>query len=98
MKGSFFQRHLVEESFASAKPWPEQVKLEPSSKPTNAEYEQWTLQLDDARPKPNGTAHLTNGTGHRPNGMVNGVHEAVKGAKLSSLKAEHEGSNINSVV
>lgn len=45
MKGSFFQRHLVEDSFMVAKSWPEQVKLGQGEKPLNAEYEQWTLQL-----------------------------------------------------
>ena len=45
MKGSFFQRHLVEDSFAAAKSWPEQVKLSEGTKPTNADYEQWTCQL-----------------------------------------------------
>ena len=86
MKGSFFQRHLVEESFASAKSWPEQARLEPSSKPTNAEYEQWTLQLDEAKPKLNGNTHMTNGIGDSPKGMANGVHDEMKSAKLSAVK------------
>lgn len=45
MRGSFFQRHLVEKSFSWGKSWPEQVKLSSRSKPANAEYEQWTRQL-----------------------------------------------------
>ena len=66
MKGSFFQRHLVEDAFASAKSWPEQVKLDSGSKPTNAEYEQWTLQLEpEAKSKANGIVNGTNGTVNR---------------------------------
>lgn len=45
MKGSFFQRHLVEQSFTKAKSWPEQVELSNAARPTNAEYELWTQQL-----------------------------------------------------
>ena len=45
MKGSYFQRHLVEESFAEAKSWPEQMELSKKARPTNAEYELWTQQL-----------------------------------------------------
>jgi hypothetical protein len=45
MKGSFFQRHLVEESFRTRRSWSEQAELSSGAKPTNAEYEQWTLQL-----------------------------------------------------
>ena len=45
MKGSFFQRHLAEQSFAKAKSWPEQVELSKKGRPTNAEYELWTQQL-----------------------------------------------------
>ncbi|MCJ1266046.1 hypothetical protein MMC22_005928 [Lobaria immixta] len=45
MRGSFFQKHLVEESFHQVKPWPEQHKLSSGPKPNNAEYEQWTLPL-----------------------------------------------------
>ncbi len=45
MKGSFFQRHLIEQSFTEAKSWPEQVELSKKAKPTNAEYELWTQQL-----------------------------------------------------
>ncbi|KAK0513964.1 hypothetical protein JMJ35_003686 [Cladonia borealis] len=45
MKGSFFQRHLAEQSFAKAKSWPEQVELSNKGRPTNAEYELWTQQL-----------------------------------------------------
>lgn len=45
MKGSFFQRHLVEDSFAVAKSWPDQMRLSEGQKPSNAEFEQWTCQL-----------------------------------------------------
>lgn len=45
MRGSFFQRHLVEDSWATAKSWPAQVQLSEGAKPTNAEFEPWTRQL-----------------------------------------------------
>lgn len=45
MRGSFFQKHLVEESFRQERSWSEQHKLSSGPKPINAEYEQWTLQL-----------------------------------------------------
>ena len=62
MKGSFFQRHLVQEAFATARSWPEQVKLQEGGKPANAEYEQWTLQLEyDAQSKANGVPSGMNG-------------------------------------
>lgn len=38
MKGSWFQRHLVEESYSEAKSWREQVVMD-RGKPLNAEYE-----------------------------------------------------------
>ena len=69
MKGSFFQRHLVEDAFASAKSWPEQVKLDSGSKPTNAEFEQWTLQLEPE-------------VKSRANVAVNGTEGIVNGGKL----------------
>jgi hypothetical protein len=46
MKGSFFQRHLIEESYRVAKPWQQQVELEAPSKPTNAEFEPWTTDME----------------------------------------------------
>ena len=49
MKGSFFQGHLVEDSFMVAKSWPEQVKLDPGIKPLNAEYEQSTIIIINLR-------------------------------------------------
>lgn len=44
MKGSCFQRHLVEDSYAKAKSWEEQVVLD-RGKPLNAEYELMTTDL-----------------------------------------------------
>ena len=76
MKGSFFQRHLVEESFAAAKPWPEQAQLSGGGKPTNAEFEQWTCQLEEVDKK---IGEVTwNGVVDRAdkvNGLVNGIHD-----------------------
>ena len=79
MKGSFFQRHLVEESFAVAKAWPEQVKLSEGSKPTNAEFEQWTRQLE--------------GQGYQAvklNGTVNGIEKANGSAMVNGLTHESD--------
>ena len=45
MKGSFFQRHLVNEAFIKERSWDEQVQLSSGSKPTNAEFEPWTTDL-----------------------------------------------------
>jgi hypothetical protein len=49
MKGSFFQRHLVHDAWASEKSWEEQVALEAKSTPENAEFEPW---VQDLSPKP----------------------------------------------
>ena len=80
MKGSFFQRHLAEQSFAKAKSWPEQVELSNRGRPTNAEYELWTQQLHqeingivdhkdvDRAPKVNTIAD-SNGS-HKANGTI----------------------------
>ena len=75
MKGSFFQRHLVEDSFAVAKSWPEQVRLSEGTKPTNAEFEQWTSQLQ----------RQENGIGE-----VNGVAHANGYAKLNGIVDEFD--------
>jgi hypothetical protein len=68
MKGSWFQRHLVEESYTKAKSWDEQVALD-QGKVLNAEYEQWTVDLSP----PAKNALATNGVkkvnGHRTNGV-----------------------------
>ena len=78
MKGSFFQRHLVEESFAVAKAWPEQVKLSEGAKPLNAEFEHWTRQLEgqaNGLVEIKGTAGPVNGIPeeHGSSVMVNGM-------------------------
>ena len=74
LKGSFFQRHLVEESYAVAKAWPEQLKLSEGRKPINAEFEQWTRQLE--------------GNGHeavQSNGKFNGVAIENGSAKVNGF-------------
>ena len=81
MKGSFFQRHLVEESFAVAKAWPEQVKLSEGSKPTNAEFEQWTRQLEGEGER--------NGAVKR-NGTVNGIGKANASAEVNGFTGESD--------
>lgn len=92
MKGSFFQRHLVEESFTVAKSWPEQVKLDLGGKPRNAEYELWTGQLhqdvdrdDDVKAKANGVVDgFANGQskGDQVNGFADGQLPPNKGVRL----------------
>lgn len=46
MKGSFFQRHLVNEGYASQKSWAQEEALEAPAKPENAEFELWTTDID----------------------------------------------------
>ena len=75
MKGSFFQRHLVEDSYSTARPWVEQVKLSSGDKPTNAEYEQWTLQLHQEEDKAaNGLNKIHGVKGVNDLKEVNGFH------------------------
>lgn len=75
MKGSWFQRHLVEESYVHAKSWEEQVALD-KGKPLNAEYEALTTDMSEsAKPMTNGV-HV--------NG--NGVHADGSGTKTNGLK------------
>lgn len=85
MKGSFFQRHLVEDSFAVAKSWPDQMKLSEGTKPKNAEFEQWTIQLQEQE---NGTTEVNgvvreNGSA-KMDGLVDGFDDnsTVRGMKL----------------
>lgn len=93
MKGSFFQRYLVEESFAVAKAWPEQVKLSEGSKLTNAEFEQWTRQLEG---EGNGAVKL--------NGTVNGIGKANGSGRVKGFTDEsddegavHTGNQIHEI-
>lgn len=84
MKGSFFQRHLVHEAYASQQSWAQQERLEAPAKPENAEFELWTTDID---PRPlalgpvgydkglwNAKNYLSKGTGliHRKTNGVNG--------------------------
>ncbi|KAL8792096.1 MAG: hypothetical protein Q9195_005271 [Heterodermia aff. obscurata] len=79
MKGSFFQRHLVEESFAVAKAWPEQVKLSEGPKPLNAEFEQWTRLLEE---NGNGVVEI--------NGPANGIAKENRSAKVNGFTDGYE--------
>ena len=57
-----------------AKAWPEQVKLSEGAKPLNAEFEQWTRQLEG------------NGDGAvEVNGTVNGVAKENGSAKVNGF-------------
>lgn len=76
MKGSWFQRHLVEESYSKAKTWEEQVALG-RVKPQNAEYGQWTVDLDERNAK------LTNGSGETL--LTNGDHGATAMDRTDSI-------------
>ncbi|KAK0634260.1 hypothetical protein B0T17DRAFT_512853 [Bombardia bombarda] len=99
MKGSWFQRHLVEESYTKARTWDEQLALD-IGKPTNAEYEPWTVDLTLKQPfndRVNGvngkaTTNGANSTGAHVNGNgVNGVNghgaNGVNGVKARKLAA-----------
>ncbi len=79
MKGSFFQRHLVEESFAVAKTWPEQVRLCEGGKPANAEFEEWTTQLEEQEGRVKWA------------GKVNGVG---KGCKVNGVAKENGNGTV----
>lgn len=75
VKGSWFQRHLVEDSYAHAKSWEEQLLLD-QGKPLNAEYEALTTDLSETE---NG---LTNGNhvdddGANTNGLRHVNQKAV---------------------
>lgn len=89
MRGSWFQRGLIHESYAKAKSWDEQVALD-NGKLLNAEYEPWTIDLDEqaSGTRANGVqtngAH-TNGVQVNGNGVVNGVN--CKHLDASGLKA-----------
>ena len=87
MKGSFFQRHLVENSFAVAKSWPEQTRLSEGKKPLNAEFEQWTCQLqghENGVVKVNGVAH-ENGSA-KLNGVVDNSDDESAGPGIRLWK------------
>lgn len=78
MKGSFFQRHLVHDAWASEKSWEEQVALEAKSTPENAEFEPW---VQDLSPEPLGLAapRYKGGVwvedGYIANGPANGLKD-----------------------
>ncbi|EOD44437.1 putative cupin -type protein [Neofusicoccum parvum UCRNP2] len=96
MKGSWFQRHLVEESYSKAKTWEEQLALD-CEKPQNAEYEQWTVDLDERNAKlanGSGGALLTNGDDGTPqmiraDSVVSGM-DHVNGLKARLVRVAKE--------
>lgn len=78
MKGSFFQRHLVHDAWASEKSWEEQVALEAKSTPKNAEFEPWVQDLSPkplelAAPRYKAGAWVEDGYG--ANGHTNGLND-----------------------
>ena len=80
MKGSFFQRHLVEDAYREAKSWPEQVEMSSGPKPTNAEFEQWTTDMN-TRGKADG----------KMNGFVNGHRDAPKVNDMPTANGKTNG-------
>lgn len=86
MKGSFFQRHLVNGAYASQQSWAGQEDLEAPSKPENAEYELWTTDIDP-RPLDLGPVGYEKGLWNankissKDGGLVHRNTNGVKGSK-----------------
>lgn len=76
MRGSWFQRHLVHDSYSRAKTWGEQLAID-KGKPLNAEYEQWTIDLTEQ-----GGSVSVSGTK-----STNGIDRVSKRATITSSKA-----------
>ena len=62
-----------------AKAWPEQVKLSEGGKPENAEFEQWTRQLEGGG---NGVVKV--------NGTANGIATENWSAKVNGVTDEFD--------
>lgn len=78
MRGSFFQRHLVNEAYVSQQSWAQQEKLEAPSKPENAEFELWTTDID---PRP-----LALGPVGYKKGLWNAKNESLEETSLFHRK------------
>lgn len=66
MKGNFWTRRNVQESYVAKKPWEEQVKLSAAPKPTNADYEALVTDMTETFRKTH------EGSGVNGNLQVNG--------------------------
>ncbi|KAF2795102.1 hypothetical protein K505DRAFT_407138 [Melanomma pulvis-pyrius CBS 109.77] len=78
MKGNFWTRRNVQDSYVAKKPWDEQVKLSAAPKPTNADYEALVTDMTEGfRKKHEGSGAngnlQVNGYGH-----VNGNGQTAK--------------------
>ena len=89
MKGSYFQRHLIEKSYSTGKPWSEQVALSSGPKPVNAEFEQWTTDLS---PNASTDTERTKQSNHK---YVNGVDRALNGSFKGAAKEGINGQHVN---
>lgn len=81
MKGSIFQRHLVNEAYVAQQPWARQEELEAPSKPENAEFELWTTDMDP-KPLSLGPVGYEKGLWNPKNGSSNEkglVHRKING-------------------
>lgn len=67
-----------------AKAWPEQKRLSEGGKPTNAEFEQWTRQLEG---EGSGAVKL--------NGTVNGIGKENGSAKVNEFTDEGAAQGIS---
>ena len=74
MKGSYFQKHLVQEAYGKEKAWDEQVLLSSGDKPTNAEFEQWTTDLSGQETLSNGDM----GAGDGAHALEQGINGKLK--------------------
>ncbi|KAI9841067.1 MAG: hypothetical protein M1837_001038 [Sclerophora amabilis] len=80
MKGSYFQRHLVEHAYSSALSWGGQDKLSSGAKPTNAEFEVWNTDLSTLADGINGGAikpKMVDGVKHPDTEQVNGFSPKI---------------------
>ena len=53
MKGQPLLRRLIHDSYSANSPWLKQVELSKGPKPTNAEYEEWVVDIAERRSKKN---------------------------------------------
>lgn len=96
MKGSWFQRHLVQDAFSVQKPWEELKKMEFLTKPLSGDFEPYTTDL--AKGKPQRAIRPVNGVnGSGKHDLANGdegftkVNGDVNGATgIESLKESYQ--------
>jgi hypothetical protein len=89
MKGNFWTRRLVHNSYSSKLPWDEQVKLSSHPKPTNADYEYLVTDVTETTRKLGLTNGASNGS---TNGLTNGT---TNGSANGSANGRANGKAIN---